>query len=136
MKKVLFFFISILSALSAVASPQAVVFDFGGVMASLDRKNIVSFFCETLQITEAEFEVLNREKKRVVREEMEALHFWNNVAKKKGLSLSDHWFEDLQAAVRKATRVHHKMYALVHALKKNKSLSPCSRMWNSSPQGI
>ena len=49
------------------AAPQAVVFDWGNVIATEDRSVVVDFMCQTFQFSESEFERVNLEKRKAVK---------------------------------------------------------------------
>lgn len=63
MKKILFSLItSSLTATSLMAAPQAIVFDFGGVMTcEPNREVVITFICQSFCFSREEFEIVNQE---------------------------------------------------------------------------
>lgn len=115
MKKFIF---SILFTTSLVAAPQAIVFDFGGVMTGEpNREAVINFLCSSMHLSEAEFEKANLEKKKALEMGKTDAEFWDSFAKEKGIALSPHWTEELNAVLKEAIGVNPEMYALVEKLK-------------------
>ncbi len=100
-------------------SYEAIVFDFGGVMAHPDPAPIIQFVQESLQLTPEELHkestfkenlILNREKDR---------EFWKSLAKKRGVTLSSTWVEDFRNALSQSMMADQEMFNLVETLKEN-----------------
>jgi putative hydrolase of the HAD superfamily len=98
-----------------VAQPQAVVFDFGGVMTGEPRKElVVQFLTETFGLGEEDWEKIRIDRKRSGLSDEE---FWLGYAQQTGTSLPTGWREEFRAALRDAIGVNPRMYALVEELK-------------------
>lgn len=117
-KKILFTLIA--SSSSIWAAPQAVIFDWGNVLATENRSVVVDFFCKTFHLSEAEFERVNLEKRKAVQEGKTDVEFWQEFAKKKEVSLSENWPEIYQEALKASVGADPQMYALVEELKEKK----------------
>lgn len=98
---------------------QTVVFDWGRVMADPDGPGIVAFLCESLQITQAEFDAagLQFKEKRTAGVDIDDETFWLQFAEEKGIVLAEDWVQRYQAAILKFLHVNAEMYALVDELK-------------------
>lgn len=99
------------SALSA--TPQAIVFDWGKVLADPDRTAIVEFLCDSLGLTSEEFEQVNRQKQ----EEVPEIEYWIACAKIQERALPDDWRQRYRSVSRSALNVNDEMYELVEELK-------------------
>ncbi len=117
MKKMLFSLVVATSSL--FATPQAVVFDWGNVIAFDDRSVVVDFMCETFQISAAEFEKANFEKRKAVQVGKSEIDFWVEWARKKGIELPDDWPSTYTAALKKSVGADPKMLELIDILKQN-----------------
>lgn len=110
----------LLTAASLSAAPQAVVFDFGGVMTGQQKKQaVISFLRESLNLTTAEFEKANLEKKQASKAGFTDSQFWQELANKKGIQLSTDWPCQFNSVMKDAIGVNPEMYALVDQLKEN-----------------
>ncbi len=120
MKKIFLTLFSTLLASSAlIAAPQAVVFDWGNVIAFDDRSVVVDFICGALQISETEFEDANLEKRKAVKAGKTDIDFWCDYAKKKGVQLPKDWGQKYTAALKASVGADPEMYLLIDQLKKN-----------------
>ena len=112
----------ILSLLAATASltaaTQAVVFDWGNVLATPDRFMIVDFLCQTFALSETEFDAINLEKKQVLKKGKSEIDFWHQLAKKKGITLPPDWATTYREVLKKSVGTYEKMYEIVYELKK------------------
>lgn len=118
MKK--FLFSALLATISTtflIAVPKAVVFDWGDVMGFVDRSVLVNFMCDSLQLSEAEFEAVNLKKKEAMKAGKPEVAFWLEFAAKKGVTLSENWEEKHSATLRKALGADPNMYKLVDQIK-------------------
>lgn len=116
MKKI---FLSLMTATSLIAAQQAIVFDFGGVMTGEpNREAVVHFLCESLQLSEVEFEKANLEKRQAAKNGKTDEEFWLSFSKQKEIPLSPNWSKDFKSALKHAIGVNPEMYALVDELKK------------------
>ncbi len=118
MKKILYTFIAVvLTASSLIAAPQAIVFDFGGVMTFVPpgdpfRKAVATYIRSVFNITQAEFEKANKGKRMASEEE-----FWIAYAKQNGIKLPTDFAENLRAVMKEALTINHEMYRLVEQLR-------------------
>lgn len=122
MKKIVFSLIlSVLTASSLIAVPQAIVFDFGGVLTGdQNREAVVRFISESFHFSSEEFEKANEEKRVCVKQGMTTEEFWLSHAKKKGISLPSDWTVSFKSAIKEAIGINPGMYALVDQLKEQK----------------
>jgi HAD superfamily hydrolase (TIGR01509 family) len=115
MKKLLLAFLAATASLAAV--PQAVVFDWGHVLANEDRSVVVNFMCETFQLSEADFEAVNLEKRKAVQSGKSDIDFWIEFGKQKGITLPSNWPEIYTLVIKASVGVNSEMYALIDELK-------------------
>ncbi|HSX37750.1 MAG TPA: HAD family phosphatase, partial [Chlamydiales bacterium] len=99
------------------AAPQAVVFDWGNVLAFENRSTVVDFMCETFHFSEADFEAANAEKRKAVKAGKSDVEFWLQFADKRGVALGDEWPASYQAILKKSVGVDEEMLAIVSELK-------------------
>lgn len=115
----LLLFLVTTASLSAAQRPKAIVFDFGGVMTdNSHREIVVSFLCETFQLSASDFEEINQKKKRAIESGMTDVEFWLKYAREQEISLPDDWVDQFKGAMKKAISINGHMYAMVDALKK------------------
>jgi putative hydrolase of the HAD superfamily len=115
-KKSLFILFALSSTLAA--APQAVVFDFGGVMTTeSDREKVVQFLCASCQLSPKEFAQANRLKHRAIKEGKTDAEFWMQYAKEKKIALPSDWETSLNAVMKESIAANPEMYALVDTLK-------------------
>lgn len=119
MKKIVYsFLISTFLATSLIAAPQAVVFDFGGVLvAEPDRESVITFIQESFQFSKEEFEKANEKRYQDGMQDHSDVEFWISYAKARGASLSSNWVESFKAVMRRAIKVDTAMYELIAQLK-------------------
>ncbi len=117
MNKILF---SLAACASLVAAPQAVVFDWGDVLAKNDRSLVINFICETLQCSEAEAETANLEKRNAMKAGKSEIDFWLDLAKQKGVQLQNNWPEAYTAAIKASVGADPEMFAIIDELKDQK----------------
>ncbi|MBI3211156.1 MAG: hypothetical protein HYZ47_00500, partial [Simkania negevensis] len=120
MKKVLFSFITAtLTATFLIAVPQAIVFDFGGVLTGeSNREAVVTFIQESLHLSKEEFERANQEKRLAVQQGKTDEEFWLFFAKAKGIRLPANWTQSFKSVMKDAIGVNPQMYILVEELRK------------------
>ena len=89
MKKILFSLIaSTFTAASLISAPQAIVFDFGGVMTGEpNREAVITFIRQSFYFSAEEFEKANQEKRLAVKQGKTDEEFWISYAKNKGINL-------------------------------------------------
>lgn len=103
---------------SLLAAPQAIVFDFGGVMTKEpDREAVVKFIRESLNLSREEFERANLEKKQALKEGKTDSQYWIEYARKKGIMLDPNWSDSLLLSMKRAINANDEMFALVKSLK-------------------
>lgn len=119
MKKILFSMIASTMAVSTLtAVPQAIVFDFGGVLTGEpNREAVVHFIQESFGLSNEEFEKINQEKRLAVKQGKTDEEFWLSFAKKKSITLPANWNHSFKSAMRDAIGVNPYMYALVEELR-------------------
>jgi putative hydrolase of the HAD superfamily len=109
----------LLFTVSLFAEPQAVVFDFGGVMSGTpDRRKVVQFLCDSLHVTHSEFEKANKKRRHASKSGMTDEEFWVAFSKEKGISLPEDWSQQFMAVMKDALGIDHQMYKIVEALKR------------------
>lgn len=102
----------------AYAEPQAIVFDFGGVMTGKPNKDVVVHFLrETFHFTPLEFEKVNREKHKAIEEGKTDLQFWLEYADRKHIQLPSSWANSFYDVMRAAIGANPQMFQLVNELK-------------------
>jgi len=118
MKKIL---LLLLAAASLNATPQAVVFDFGGVLTRGPHwEVIIGFLRDSFQLSETEFESINQEKRKAVQSGKSDEEFWRSFAKEKNITLPDNWSKSFASAMKQAIGINEEMYTLVKELKEKK----------------
>jgi epoxide hydrolase-like predicted phosphatase len=119
MKKILFFLItSILIATSLMAAPQAIVFDFGGVLTGEpNREAIVHFIRNSFHFSQEQFEAVNLEKRLALKQGKTDEEFWVAYAKENGIHLPSSWVESFKSVMKDSIGVNSEMYALVEELR-------------------
>lgn len=121
MKKIFLLFIgSLLTTVSMSAAPKAVVFDWGNVLAHEDRNVVVEFMCKTLNLSEAEFETANLDKRKAVKEGRSDVDFWIEFAIKKGMPLPINWPESYKETLKASIGADPEMFAIIKDLKEKK----------------
>ncbi len=110
-----------LLATSLFGAPQAVVFDFGGVLTGEpDREAVVQFIRQSFQFSAEKFEKINEEKRAALKEGKTDEEFWLSYAKSKGIALPANWAVSFRSVLEKSIGVNPVMYALVNELKAEK----------------
>lgn len=108
----------LLTATTLCASPQAVIFDFGGVMTGeSNREAVVEFLCESFQLSKDEFLLINSRKREAVKDGMTDEAFWLTYAAEQNIILPLDWVSQFKDAMRQAINPSQNMYALVDELK-------------------
>lgn len=118
MKKYTLTFIATLAAASLFATPQAVVFDFGGVMTGEpDCNAVITFLSESFQFSKADFEKANMEKRQAAKQGISDEEFWLAYAQNHKIELPSNWTESFKAAMKNAINYNPNMYTLVEQLR-------------------
>lgn len=122
MKKILFSLIaSTFTAASLISAPQAIVFDFGGVMTGEpNREAVITFIRQSFHFSAEEFEKVNQEKRLAVKQGKTDEEFWISYAKNKGIKLPQNWTTSFRSVIRDAIGINPEMYVLVDQLKEQK----------------
>lgn len=116
MKKIMVFLVMTCANLSA--TPEAIVFDFGGVMTKEpNREAVVRFLCESFSLTTEEFTAVNQEKRKAVQTGKKDQDFWLDYAKRNNVSLPKDWVNTFNHVMKSAIGVNPDMYNLVAKLK-------------------
>lgn len=104
-----------------VAAPQAVVFDFGGVLTGEQRREaVVDFIQQSFKLSKEEFESLNQEKRLALKQGKTDEAFWLSYAQSKGIELPADWGKRFFQKMKEAIGVNSQMYALVAELQEKK----------------
>jgi hypothetical protein len=110
--------VCLLTITTLFASPQAVIFDFGGVMTGKpNRATIVHFLCKSFQLDKDEFQIVNTKKREAVNNGMTDIDFWLAYAKEQKISLSENWVCQFKEIMKQSINPSQNMYALVDELK-------------------
>jgi len=116
MKKIIFALLTVFGTLSA--APQAIVFDFGGVLTGpLDRESVVNFIKTSLHFTQEEFEQANTEKRKALKQGMTDAEFWLKYAQSHNIMLPNTWEKEFDATVKSSLGINLNMYLLIENLK-------------------
>ncbi len=116
MKKIMLSLLTACATLSA--TPQAIVFDFGGVMTKEpNRQAVVEFLCKSFELSAQEFEAVNQEKRKAAKTGKRDQDFWMEYAKEKNIFLPKEWEDSFNHVMKDAIGVNHEMYDLVLKLK-------------------
>ena len=108
----------LLTATTLCALPQAVIFDFGGVMTGeSNREAVVDFLCESFQLSKDEFQLVNSRKREAVKGGMTDEAFWLTYAAEQNIILPLDWVSQFKDAMRQAINPSQNMYELVDELK-------------------
>ncbi|MBI3237011.1 MAG: HAD family phosphatase [Chlamydiales bacterium] len=118
-KRILFLLItSTLTVTSLIATPQAIVFDFGGVMTGEpNREAVITFICQSFCFSVEKFEKVNQEKRLAVNQGKTDEEFWTAYAKNKGIKLPHNWGSSFKSVMKTAIGINSEMYVLVDQLK-------------------
>ena len=127
MKKNLFFLIPLLIAftVSLLATPRAIVFDFGGVMTIESDHSLrvfkaaADFFKKYFNLSEAEFVEMNHQRLLALKQGVSDEKFLTAFAKEKEIHLPDHWYQSFQSIIKSAIGMNMEMYRLVNELKRH-----------------
>lgn len=122
MKKTLFSLIaSTFTTAFLISAPQAIVFDFGGVMTGEpNREAVITFIRQSFHFSADEFEKVNQEKRLAVKQGKTDEEFWISYAKNKGIKLPNNWTTSFRSVMKDAIGINPEMYALVDQLKEQK----------------
>jgi len=82
-----------------------------------NREMVVQFLCESIQLTPAEFEKANLQKKQALKLGKTDEEFWKDLAKERGIDLPNHWVQTLKSVMKEAIGINPEMYLLVDQLR-------------------
>jgi HAD superfamily hydrolase (TIGR01509 family) len=100
------------------AAPQAIVFDFGGVLTGApNREVVVQFIRKSFGFSAEEFEHVNQQKRKAVAKGKTDDEFWLGYAKRHGIELPATWSEDFKKVSKEALGVNESMFGFVDHLK-------------------
>src|SRR3989339_1453966 len=110
MKKTLFPLIALtLMSTSLIATPKAVVFDFGGVLTGdQNRESVITFIRQSFHFSAEEFEKANQEKRLAVKQGKTDLDFWLFYAENKGITLPNNWANSFNSVMKEAIGINSK----------------------------
>lgn len=113
MKKLLFL---LFVTTSLYAVPQAIVFDFGGVMTGEpNRETVIEFLCASFQMTPSEIEKIKLE--QAVKSGKTDEKYWIYFANEKGITLPNNWSKQFKSVMKDAIGINPEMYLLVDELR-------------------
>ena len=89
-KKIMFSLLTTCATLCA--TPQAIVFDFGGVMTmEPNREAVVDFLRDSFNLSTEEFELVNQQKRIAVKAGKTDAEFWLQYAEDRKICLPRNW---------------------------------------------
>ncbi len=97
---------------------QAVVFDFGGVIATANRALMVDFLKNTFSIDEQELRQALHDMHTYSSENRSERQFWQSYAKTKGVKLPADWEEQFEAVITQAIHPIPATISIVKELKR------------------
>lgn len=83
---------------------QAIIFDFGGVVATVDRSLLVQFMMDTFPISQEEAYLILQKWASHLRHEGDEMEFWNRYAHSLNRELQDDWLTEFKCV--QATALH------------------------------
>ena len=106
----------LISTSSLVALPEAIIFDFGGVMTGESQKEVVvDYLKHRFFLSEEEFLKASQERKKSGKTDV---LFWKEFAEKKQIKLPQDFEQELLSVMKQAINPTDSMYLLVDSLKK------------------
>jgi epoxide hydrolase-like predicted phosphatase len=116
MKKMAILALTVWSTLWAV--PEAVVFDFGGVMTGMPRRElVVDFIRDSFGLSAEEWWDAAELRDEALDRGLTDEQFWVEYAQQRGVQLPENWVADFRNTLLQAIGVSDSMYALVEELK-------------------
>lgn len=105
-------------ASALLAAPQAIVFDFGGVLTGEARREVVvQFLRESFQLSEEEFKAVNQQKRLTNQQGKTDEEFWLSYAKTRNISLAPDWSGSFQTVLKEAIGINFRIFDLVEELR-------------------
>lgn len=114
MKIFLFLFLFMVSLYSA---PKAVIFDFGGVIATSVSSTIKSHLKTVFDLNDEEISQLRSQQKAFMKEGASEEAFWLNLAEIKKIDLPNNWIDEWHTTITNAIVVNPEMLTLITELK-------------------
>ncbi len=106
----------IVSISSLIAKPEAIIFDFGGVMTGeLNQTALPKWLCKTCSLSETDF-AKAREARRASGTPDKV--FWRSWAESNKIPLSENFEKEFDAVMKKSINPNMSMYSLIYKLKK------------------
>lgn len=103
-----------------VGAPQAIVFDFGGVLTGdQNREIVVNFIQETFDLSDEEFGKVNEEKRVAIKQGKTDEEFWLSYAKTHGIELPSSWTQIFKSMMKEAIGINPDMFVLVEELREH-----------------
>jgi len=116
MKKCMFALLIVFTTLSA--KPQAIVFDFGGVLTKEPNREVVARFLQsTFSLSDEAYARVDQKKNRALQMGKTDEAFWFEYAQRKGVELPENWFDELKRVMIEEVNVNPAMYSFVNGLK-------------------
>ena len=105
--------------ITLLATCQAIVFDFGGVMTKeVHREVMVQFIRDSFKFTPEEYQSVKIEKKKALETGMRDQDFWLSYAKQHQISLPANWEQTFNQVMQETIGVNPEMFLFVEELKK------------------
>lgn len=102
---------------SGMAQIKTVVFDYGGVVASVDRSIVVAGLSELFGVENEAIEKALVEARAVRRSGGSEVAYWEDFAEKQGSDLSDGWTKELQAINQSGLKPVEGVFELIDQIK-------------------
>ncbi len=112
-------FILLCLSTTAFAEIKAVIFDFGGVIANVDRSQLTNFLKDSFPISEEEANKLLQAWHTDINEGKDEKQFWNHYAVSVNSSLSPDWLSRFEKVQENALRPFPEMLAAIQQLKRH-----------------
>lgn len=113
-----FLIILLLLSTCLSAAPQAIVFDFGGVLTGMaNREIIIDFLRDSFQLSPAEFDRVNKKKRLAIQNGKTDEEFWLEYAREEGIALPKGWALKFNALMIEGIGINPVMFELVDQLK-------------------
>ena len=100
-----------------IAEIKTVVFDYGGVVASVDRSVVVAGLSELFGVESQAIEKALVEARSVRQSGGSEVAYWEDFAERQGLDLSDGWTKELQAINQSGLQPIEGVFELIDQLK-------------------
>lgn len=108
-----------LTTLSLYAAPKAVIFDFGGVIATSVRSTAHARLKELFHLSNEECSQLRKNQKAFMQNIGTEIEFWEDLAKTKNIILPPNWIDEWYDIITKSIVVNPEILSLIEDLKAN-----------------